>query len=696
MWARHHQQFGTALLVVLFLLVYRRWIFTLQPLVHGDWHFLFPEEMKAWARDSFSLWISDTAFGRPFIDVGYAFTNMLYGVLGVMGVPFAIAERMIHLWPIVIVTPLSASIFLRQYFQRRAVVWIGIFVYTFNTYFLLLQTGHLRLMAAYAFAPIIFFYYQKTLQHRTLKFAITTALWSFVSSSYEPRGFYVIAWMLFFYLIFVLFTEQPHQKKGRITSLLGWGLLPLTIFGLLISPWVIGLLASGEFVNSELLDRGIFGEEFLDLPHALTLMHPFWTGSEPIVFSIQQIPAFFWLIPILAWIGFVNRRTRRPVMTFFFLLMLLGVLLTKQTSPPFEHLYPWLYDHLPGFKAFREASKFYLWMIMADAVLIASAVDGLWTTSLRPRWHWLKPVGTIGVAVLFLWNTRPLITGELRTLFEPREIPRDAQIVRAWLGQQSDSFRTLWLPDLSPWGFQSRRHPVVVPQDLEFILSSQKDDLPEPLMSENDFFSNEFLDATSIRIVIATDPKERRKAESAPYLRQLDLGTTDWAIFENTGSKPNIFLSSSSKRFEDAMEWKPVSFNSPHPSTTTLAIRDLSGIQVLHVTQHDHPAWKISARLMDPTDPNRRWVPLSSSHGDADELGFQVYTLDAKEIERQLLKDASRRPIDGRVDIELKLFYAPQRFLQVSLVIFLGTILASLWFLVIDKQTPTIDRGAPS
>ena len=361
-WNRLRPYVPIGTLVVLFAVIYHCWIFSVQPLVHGDWHFVYPEAMRAWVRDFFSLWISDSAFGRPFIDVGYAFTNMIYGILGWMGVSFSIAERIVHLWPIIIVTPIGAFLFLRQYFKRRIVIVVGVLVYALNTYFLLLQTGHFRLMAAYAFAPLIFYYYQKTLKNRTSSFAITTALWAFVSTGYEPRGFYVIAWMLVFYFIYTLIIQWPKEVGWARVRFSGWGLLPFGILGLLVSPWVLGLLASGEFVDSALLDRGIFGSEFLDLPHALTLMHPFWTGSVPSVFTTQMIPIFFWLIPFLAWMGFLLHR-KNVEAAFFFLLLLLGVLVTKQTSAPFEDLYPWLYDHIPGFKAFREASKFYLGLL---------------------------------------------------------------------------------------------------------------------------------------------------------------------------------------------------------------------------------------------------------------------------------------------------------------------------------------------
>ncbi len=50
---------------------------------------------------------------------------------------------------------------------------------------------------------------------------------------------------------------------------------------------------------------------------------------------------------------------KREYILFFALVALVGMLLGKQVSEPFPTLYNWLYETLPGFNAFREASKFY-------------------------------------------------------------------------------------------------------------------------------------------------------------------------------------------------------------------------------------------------------------------------------------------------------------------------------------------------
>jgi hypothetical protein len=66
---------------------------------------------------------------------------------------------------------------------------------------------------------------------------------------------------------------------------------------------------------------------------------------------------------------------------FFALLFVLGIFVSKHVSEPFGNLYYFLYDRLPGFNAFREASKFYILVVLGYAVGIGALVQGLLSKS---------------------------------------------------------------------------------------------------------------------------------------------------------------------------------------------------------------------------------------------------------------------------------------------------------------------------
>ena len=70
-------------------------------------------------------------------------------------------------------------------------------------------------------------------------------------------------------------------------------------------------------------------------------------------FHDHATPWWLSILGVLAWIGFWVGRKNRTVV-FFALLSVLGILVSKQVAEPWGNLYYYLYDHLPGFNAFRE------------------------------------------------------------------------------------------------------------------------------------------------------------------------------------------------------------------------------------------------------------------------------------------------------------------------------------------------------
>ena len=71
-------------------------------------------------------------------------------------------------------------------------------------------------------------------------------------------------------------------------------------------------------------------------------------------------------------------------------------------------------------------------------------------------------------------------------------------------------------------------------------------------------------------------------------------------------------------------------------------------------------------------------MSLPRAHRPSDELGFQVYTFDTKDLAQKALDSNPSRGGNGSLDVEVKVYFAPQRFLQIGTVIFFATLLACL------------------
>ncbi len=189
-----------------FLSIYHFWFFSLAPITHSDWGYYFNETLTSIRSKCFSLWFPNLSFGHTLLDVGQAPTYALAGLLGfIPQLNYAIIERLVWFWPIVVFTPLSSFLLLKSILKNRVAVLIGVCVYSFNTYFLILQTGHITLMGASAFAPLAIFFFKKTLEQQKWRDIVLTGCVCFLVSVYEPRIFYIIAWLLLFYTIYFIF-----------------------------------------------------------------------------------------------------------------------------------------------------------------------------------------------------------------------------------------------------------------------------------------------------------------------------------------------------------------------------------------------------------------------------------------------------------------------------------------------------------
>ena len=145
--------------------------------------------------------------------------------------------------------------------------------------------------------------------------------------------------------------------------------------------WILPFGAAGVVgLENAGMGRDLFGNDAFELDDAMYLSHPFWTGYGVKWFSDQATPWWLSILGVLAWVGFWVGRRNRPVV-FFAIISVLGILLGKQVSEPWGNLYYFLYDHVPGFSAFREASKFYILVILGYAVGIGALVQGLLSKS---------------------------------------------------------------------------------------------------------------------------------------------------------------------------------------------------------------------------------------------------------------------------------------------------------------------------
>ena len=113
----------------------------------------------------------------------------------------------------------------------------------------------------------------------------------------------------------------------------------------------------------------------LTLGHGLTGVDAFWTGGTPAQLVQAPLNPAYMILPLLALTPVLARRMR-PEVLWLVVAALLFAFFAKTDNAPLGGVYDWMYIHVPGWKLFREGSKFLYIVMLAYAILIPIALAG--------------------------------------------------------------------------------------------------------------------------------------------------------------------------------------------------------------------------------------------------------------------------------------------------------------------------------
>jgi len=457
---------------------------------------------------------------------------------------------------------------------------MGSVVLSFNTYFLAISTqGHEMITAASAFCVSALFVFMVGLdaKNNNSRYLLASSLLLFVSTFYDIRMSYIVLFVMVLYLLYFL-VFMGRSSEMKVFSLLGKIFAAFFCFILLNFYWFLPQIESGSLLDNAVLNRSLFGNNFWSLQSSFTLLHPFWTGSAVKWFIVQPISFYSWLIPIFAFIGFLLNRKNKYI-TFFTIISLVGIFLTKQVDQPFSQVYPWLFAHFPGFNAFREASKFYFLNALGYSALLGSLVAWILKNSNKNKFRvFVRNCSIVAIVTLFLWNTKPIVTGEIGAMFTPRRISSDYLMLKNFVESQSDYSRTYWVPRNSRWGINTNLHPEVSGVDTTWAnLFLANNGLAAQNQVINVFqqsFSKTLFGISSIKYVVIPiqdisndddffqyyggdkNPNIRQwyidQLDKVNWLKKVDVGATNLVIYENKNYKELIFPFSKLYDFDSA------------------------------------------------------------------------------------------------------------------------------------------------
>lgn len=682
----------------------------------ADWWYFSPQALAMLL--DFSSWDSSiSALGSQNIILWSLPFKFAYGLFGKFGFAINVAEKFLFFWPFVFLTPVFSYLLLRRIIKNNIGSFIGALVFSANTYFLSINShGHQPLAVSATWSLFGFYWLVRSLEEKRIRLLLLGLFFFFLGGSYDFRFFYMSFFVLFGYLFYYfIFIRRSEWKNWLKYSALGGAILAgLNLF------WLLPTVMGGSLTDNWATSRDIIGNNFwLDISRALTLFHPFWTGGAPSWFNTNPIPFYFWLIPLAAFSGlWLNRRNKEIL--FWGFVALVGVFLSKQEGEPFGSLYSWLYENLPGFNAFREATKFYFLTALGYSVLVGALVGSLWRRVESGKVHKVYKVGgfirlesyqinkiaayflTVLLGGIFLWNLKPVLTGTMGGMHEAKVIPKSEIILKEFIQHDRDFGRILWIPSEPRFAYFDELHPKVKGTDgrryfwQDFIVG---DDGTEDDPSTNDKtlslvtqdFSNGLMDLSSVRYIVSDKQGFFYDGlEKLDYLEEIPVPGATSAVFLNADAYPRLSLSREPASIYRGLPAEKFEYVAVSPAEYSLWMKKISGPVYLNFSDTYHAQWKLHPGSFSWTKAFGGEYFLADSMHFRNDAGLNSFLLDPAEI---CQSGDCRKNADGSYDFELTLFYRPQASYYLGLILSGVTLLAILAYLIYPSARKLIIRN---
>ncbi len=684
-----------------------RWFNSFGFLANGDWRIQLSESAAA-AFQLPQLW-GGWGLGGVNVHAPFYLLHLIHGGLASLGLSFGVVERLAYLWPITIFSVLGAFLLIRRVTKSDIGAFVGSLVYAFSVYFLLIQTQHIYIMLADALAPLAILAYLNVLDRRRLSDVIWAGLAFFVVSSADFRIFYILALAFSFYAAARAIHEGAFKSFKKLLVFGVFAASPFVLAVLLNMYWIIGFSSTTTLTSNQLLNRPIFGGG-VAMTRVLNLHSGAWTGGATEWFGKNPVPWWFWTYSIAAVMGFWVARRKRFA-TLFLFLALFAAFFGKMTGLPFGEAYTWMYENFPGFNAFREASKFKFLLIISYATLIGFFVAWLRANIMSPGWRRYVKIAVIAILIaLPIWNTKPLITGEIGTLYVEREMPADyARFNDHLRAEKDDFFRVLWLPRHNTWTL-AKYHPrlssghIKAADDVQLALENSEDQeapremkVVQVVASE---LGNAVMDLQSVRYIGVPLIEDQRnpfkpyhidrdeviqELYTSPYLTRPALGLEQFIVFENEEYRPRVYVTREPERF-DTIDQEVIRIENKRLSSTehVFSVHNVSGEIYVNFTETYHPNWYIYSNELSWW---QRFTAQNTEQAGVEHeeswVGFNQFRVNTEEY--CSLNDCHKND-DGTYSFGMTLFFQPQRHFFTGVTFSFFVLLACLAYLGIDRS----------
>jgi hypothetical protein len=698
-------------LITFAVISHLQWFNPYSVLNFSDWSY-WPNEAVKQLWNSYGTWINFFNFGAVNIQLPFNFFKSIWSLFANLGFSYDLATKITFLIPIAILGFINPYVLFKKLTKNELISFVVALFYGTTTYFLIRQTAHLPVAFVYALVPLIFYLFIRAFEKNKLVNWLPFTLVYWVSICYEIRMTYIVTFIIFLYFLFFYIPNIKNYWKNILLS-------SLFIIGLNLF-WLLPTIFGGFSENiSAVANRGLFGNFLFDIKHAFALSDSPWTGGLPDRNFIKQpIIWYLWFVPIIAFSNFLlNRNNKYKKETIFFVIIsLIGIFLTKQSDSPLPNAYKWLYENFPGFNLFREASKFYLITAIGYIGLIGYTLLFLKEHKNKILNKYIFTAFIIIMISIAIYNTKPLITNEIGTMFVPKHIPNDYFILKNYILKQPEYFRTFWTPTYSRWGIYTNQKPKisnvnVIGADwknlLEIYNKNEKLVQNQILNVFKLSFANSLADVSSIKYVIVPiqdkandddffiyyggkgNPNIRdwyiSELDRIEWLKKIDIGTSELVVYENENYRPHLYITKEEETIYDNIDFNKIESKQVNPTQYKIKLTNIKEPIYLNFSESYHPEWKIKVGKFN-------WfkVLLDKHYFLPDKYHFKnnanlnSFLIDPEYIKQNFDKSYYKENPDGSIDVELVLYFKPQSYFYLGLLISGITLLGCFGYLFYD------------
>lgn len=497
--AKTHVLLMVAIVTVIF--AHYSWFSNVSIISSGDWNFQNIITMKDWFSWPYA-WDTQINLGNYNSLQSFYGYRLIFGILSNFNIPFNISERILFLWPSVLIATLGMYFLAKKKLKSPIAGLFSSLIYSLNTYILLVYMSHLNIAMAYALLPLIFIFYDMGIENRSLRHFIISGLLLSISWIYDARIGYIIVMIMIFYLFFSIKRDDIIKRSVVI-------LIPFILTILLHNYWIVPSYTIKYFDVQTMFAEGPW-ISWMNMSHSTFFYHPFWTEGKPTYFIINQPKLYMLFLPLLAFISiFLTRKENKKFVMFLYIIALTGIFLVKQETDPFGSIYTWLFDNFPGFNMFREASKFYILIAFSYSLMLGFSIKEIGDRlKYRQKQKIVRNIFLISTFLLIIYMAKPAFTKEIGGTYITADIPEEyVQLNNFIENNRSGFFRTYWYPTYQYFGYRSYDHPAISHIDL-FLEGKLKNVFYLRNFVELPDLLNNFIDATSVRYIIVPHDSE--------------------------------------------------------------------------------------------------------------------------------------------------------------------------------------------